>query len=84
MNLQLPIQMQLSEKRKNYSVFFVSFHESTSNLNIWKKTMMVVANIFLKLQTVKNFVTRLFKKCRFGTRLNSRDMKVFPILAKSP
>ena len=53
-------------------------------LNIWKEKMMVVANVFLKLQTVKNFVRRLFKKWRFGTRLNSRDMKVFRIPAKSP
>ena len=30
-NLQLPIQMQLSEKRKTFSEFFVPFPESTSN-----------------------------------------------------
>ena len=30
-NLQLPIQMQLSEKRKTFSEFFVPFLESTSN-----------------------------------------------------
>ena len=30
-NLQLPIQMQLSEKRKTFSQFFSTFHESTSN-----------------------------------------------------
>ena len=30
-NLPLPIQMQLSEKRKKFSQFFVPFLESTSN-----------------------------------------------------
>ena len=30
-NLQLPIQMQLSEKPKTFSEFFVPFLESTSN-----------------------------------------------------
>ena len=30
--MQIAIQMQLSEKRKNFSVFFVPFLESTSNL----------------------------------------------------
>ena len=30
-NLQLPIQMQLSEKRKSFFEFFVPFLESTSN-----------------------------------------------------
>ena len=30
-NLPLPIQMQLSEKRKTFSEFFVAFLESSSN-----------------------------------------------------
>ena len=32
-NLQLPIQMQLSEKRETFSEFFLPFLESTSNFN---------------------------------------------------
>ena len=35
--LQLPIQMQLSEKRKNYSQSFVPFLESTSNFKQFEK-----------------------------------------------
>ena len=31
-NLQLPTPMQLSGKGKNYSQFFVSFREATSNI----------------------------------------------------
>ena len=45
--------------------------------------MMVIANVFPKLQTVKNFVTPLSKKRRFATPLDSRHVKVFQILAES-
>ena len=36
-NLELPMQMQSSEKRKNFSQFFVPFLESTSNLKHFEK-----------------------------------------------
>ena len=36
-NLQLPIQMILSEKRKTFSEFFVPFPESTSNFKHFEK-----------------------------------------------
>ena len=36
-NLQLPIQMQLSEKRKPFSQLFVPFLESTSNFKHFEK-----------------------------------------------
>ena len=36
-NLQLPIQMHLSEKRKTFSEFFVHFLESTSNFKHFEK-----------------------------------------------
>ena len=36
-NLQLQIQMQLSEKQKNFSQFFVPFVESSSNLKHFEK-----------------------------------------------
>ena len=45
---------------------------------------MVLANVFPKLQTVKSFVTPLCRKQRFGTRLDSRHVKVSRTLAKSP
>ena len=70
-NFQLPIQMQVSEKRKSFSQFFVPFLECTSNFKHLEKKMMVIANVFPKLQTVKNFVTALWKKRRFGGRLDS-------------
>ena len=81
---QLPIQMQVSEKRKNCLNFFFHFWNLLQILNILKKKMMVIANVFPKLQTVKNFVTPLCKKRRFGTRLDSPRVKVSRILAKCP
>ena len=36
-NLQLPIQMQLSQKRKSFAQFCVPFLESTSNLKYFAK-----------------------------------------------
>ena len=53
-------------------------------LHILKKMMMVIANVFPKLQTVKNFVTQLCNKGRLGTRLDSRHVKASLILGKSP
>ena len=46
--------------------------------------MMVLPNVFRKLQTVKNFITPLCKKRRFGTRLDSRHVKLSHIFTKSP
>ena len=45
---------------------------------------MVIANVFPKLQTVKNFVRPFCKKCRLGTRFDSQHVKVCRILAKCP
>ena len=82
-NLQLPIQTQLSEKQKTFSEFFFPFLESTSNFKHLRTKMMVIANMFRKLETGKNFVTTPCKKCCFGTRLDSEHVKVFQIVAES-
>ena len=71
-NLQLPTQMQIPEKRKTFPKFFIPFLESPSNFEHFGKKMMVIANVVPNFQTVKNFVTTLHKKGRFGTRLDSR------------
>ena len=64
--------------------FSFQFWDINQILNISKKKMMFIANLFPKLQTVKNFVTALYKRRCFGTRLDSRHMKLSGILAKSP
>ena len=45
--------------------------------------MVVIANVFPKLQTVKNFVRPLCEKQFFATRFDSQHVKVSRILAKS-
>ena len=36
-SLRLPIQMQLSEKQKSFSVFFVPFLDSASNFELFER-----------------------------------------------
>ena len=47
-NLQLPIQMQLSEKPQTFSEFFIFFLVSTSKFKHFEKNMMVIANVLPK------------------------------------
>ena len=61
-NLQVPIQMQLSEKRETFSGLFVPFLEATSNSKSFeKKKTIVIPNVFPKLQTLKMLVRPLSK-----------------------
>ena len=83
-NLQLPIQMQLSEKQKSFSNFLLHLRNLHRILNILTKKMIVIANVFPKLQTVKILVRPLSKKRRFRTRFDSQHVKTSEILAKSP
>ena len=83
-NYQLPIQMQLSQKRNTFSNFLFHFWNLHQIFNILKRDTMVIANVFSKLQTVKNFVRPLCKKCRFGTRFDNQHVKAFEILPQSP
>ena len=81
-NLPLPIQMQLSEKGKIFLSFLFHLWNLHQICNILKSKMMVIANAFPKLQTVKNFVRPFCKKRRFGTRFDSQHVKVSRILPK--
>ena len=83
-NLPLPIQMQLSGKRKTFCEFFVPFLQSTSSYKVLKEKMIVIANVFPKLQSVTNFFRPLSKKRCFRTRFDSQHMKASQIVAKSP
>ena len=60
---------------KNFLDFFDLFLESTSNINPFQKKVMVVANVFPKLQTCKNLVRRLSKKRRFKKPFVSQHVK---------
>ena len=49
--------MQLSKKRNIFSKFFLHFRNLDSILNIFKKKMTLIADVFLNLRTPKNAVT---------------------------
>ena len=46
--------------------------------------MIVIANVFPKLQTVKIFVRKLSQEHRFRTRFGSQHVKASQLLPKSP
>ena len=51
--------MQLSQKLKIFSIFFfffLNFLNLDSNLNIFKKKMTLIPNVFLNLGTAKDVV----------------------------
>ena len=81
-NSQLKCNYLKREKRFLHFLFlFWNLHQIS---NISKKKMMLIGNVFRKLQTVKNLVRQLCKKRRFGTCFDSQHVKLSQILAKSP
>ena len=83
-NLQLPIQMQLSEKRNTLFQFLFHFWILHQILNILTQNMMVIANLFPKLQTVKILVRKLSQEHRFRTGFGSQHVKASQMLPKFP
>ena len=71
------------KNEKLFFEFFVQFEESRSNIKHFQ-TKDDVANVFAKLQTVKNLGKPLSKKRRFGTHIDSQHVKASQILAKYP
>ena len=67
-----------------FSNFFFHFWNLHHILNVLKKKMIVIANAFPKLQTVKIFVRPLSKKRRFKTCSHTQHVKASQILARSP
>ena len=57
--------MQLSGKQKHFLNFFLHFSNLVHILNIFKKNMTLIAEVFPKLGTPKNMVTSMSKKSRF-------------------
>ena len=58
--------MQLSQKLKNFSEFFILHFQILGEiLNIFNKKMTLIAYLFLMLRPAKNVVTYVCKKFRF-------------------
>ena len=55
-NLLQHIQMQLSQKQNIFSQFILPYGNLDSVLNILKKKMTLLADVFLNLRTPKNVV----------------------------
>ena len=53
--------MQLCHKRKTFSNFFKHFLNLDSILNIFKKTMTLIAYVFLNLGTPKTWLDKCLK-----------------------
>ena len=83
-NLKFPIWMILSQIWR-FLLNFV-FHLWTVHqiFNIFKKRMIVIANVFPKIETVKILVRPLSKDCRCRTRFDSQHVKLSQILSESP
>ena len=70
--------------KKFFLNLLLHFRNLIHILNILKEKMIVMANLFPKLETVKNLLRSLSKKGRFSTRFDSQHVKASQILAKSP
>ena len=55
-NLMLAIQTQLSLRQKKTSKFFFQFWNLAQILKILKKKITLIADVFLKLRTLKNVI----------------------------
>ena len=64
----------------NFLFHFLNLHEIW---NILKKRMIVIARLFLKLETVKILLRPLSKERHFRARFDSQHVKASQILAKS-
>ena len=71
------------KNKKNFLNFVFHFWCIHQILKIFKEKMTLIANVFLKLQTVKNFVRTLSIKRCFRTRFYSQHVKSSEILAIS-
>ena len=82
-NLQLPIQKKTKNKKDflNFLFHLWNLHQISK---ILKTSMIVIANVFPKLQTVKILVRPLSKKRLFRTRFESQHVKASQIPAESP
>ena len=71
------------KKGKTFSKFLSHFWILHQILDILKEKMIVIANAFPKLQTLKIFVRKLCKEHPFRTSFSSQHVKASQMLAKS-
>ena len=64
--------------------FLFNFWNLNQILNVLKKRIIVIANVFPILQTAKNLLRTVSKEGRFRPGFDSQHVKASQILAKSP
>ena len=62
--LQQPIRTKLSKKQKKFCQYFLDFCRLHQVFNILKINMILIADVFLKLQSAKGVVTQMSKKSK--------------------
>ena len=78
-----PLKCNYMKNQKLFLNFFFQFWNLYQVSNILKKRMIVIANVFPKLQTMKILLRLLSKKRCFRTRFDSQHVKASQILSKS-
>ena len=63
------------KKEQLFLGFLFHFWNLPEIWKVFKKRKIVIANVFLKLQTVKHLVWELSKKCRLRTSIDSQHVK---------
>ena len=71
-------------KEKLFLDFLLHFWNLRHILNILKEKVIVIANVFPKLQNVKIFVRKLTKELRFRRGFGSQHVKTSEMVGKSP
>ena len=71
------------KNKKLFLIFVFDFWILDQILNILKEKVIVIANVFPKLQTVRIFVRKRSQEHRFRTGFGSQHVKVSELLAKS-
>ena len=82
-NLRQTIQRQLSQKPKTFSQFLSPFLKPTLNFGPFNKRMTPIADVFPKLQTLKNVAEKISKKSSFRGHFDKQHAKGDQTLLKS-
>ena len=82
-NLTHSVRKQLSQKQKLFLKFFLHFPNVHEILNIFKKKMTFIADLFPKLRTPKDVVRYLSKKSRFKGTFDKQHGKRVQTLLRS-
>ena len=69
--------------KKVFLIFFLHLWNLHQIWNIFQKEMIVIANVFSRLQTLKDLVKRLSKDRRFRTSFGNQHVKWFQTLVRS-